>query len=293
MSVVAEIGAVADRAAVEDGERVRRRRMPLSVVLALTLLAVLVLAAILAPWLPIDDPLRADPRAKSLGPSAEHWFGTDTIGRDVFSRCIHGARISLTIGVLSSLLGAVVGSVLGFAAGFLRGKTDAVIVSMMDAMLAFPSLVLALALTAFLGASARNVILAIGIVATPVFGRLVRAQTLSIAEREYVLAARSTGASRRRILAVEVAPNVLPAVAAYAVLIAAIAIVVEGSLSFLGLGVPLPTPTWGSITEGGQGELDNAPHIFFFPVLMIFVTVYSLNAVGDYLRRRFGVEARS
>ena len=291
MSVVVEIGAVADGAATDLGAR--HRRMPLAVVLALTVLAVLVLLAILAPWLPIDDPLRANPRAKSLGPSSDHWFGTDTIGRDVFSRSIYGARISLTIGLLASLLGAVLGSALGFAAGFLRGKTDSVVVSVMDAMLAFPSLVLALALTAFLGASARNVILAIGIVATPVFGRLVRAQTLSIAERDYVLAARSTGASRRRILSVDIAPNVLPAVAAYAVLIAAIAIVVEGSLSFLGLGVPLPTPTWGSIVAGGQGELDSAPHIFFFPVLMIFVTVFSLNAVGEFLRTRFGVETRS
>lgn len=293
MSVVAEIQVVADRAAADDDELGSQRRVPVAVGIAIVVLGTICLLAVLAPWLPIDDPLRANPRAKSLGPSAEHWFGTDTIGRDVFSRCISGARISLTIGVLSSLLGGVLGSLLGFTAGFLRGRTEAVIVSLMDALLAFPSLVLALAVTAFLGASARNVIVAIGIVATPVFGRLVRAQTLTIAERDYVLAARSSGASRRRILAVEVAPNVLPAVAAYAVLIAAIAIVVEGSLSFLGLGVPLPTPTWGSIVAGGQGELDEAPHIFLFPVLMIFVTVLALNTVGDHLRARFGAESRS
>ena len=149
---------------------------------------------------------------------------------------------------------------------------------------------MALALTAFLGASARNVIIAIAIVSVPVFGRLVRAQTLSIAARDYVLAAQSSGASRRRVVATEIAPNVAPAIAAYAVLLAAIAIVVEGSLSFLGLGVPLPTPTWGSIIAAGQGELDEAPHIFGFPVLMIFLTVLALNTIGDHLRARYGVE---
>jgi peptide/nickel transport system permease protein len=293
VSVVAEVGAGHQTEIDAPAADTRHRTVPVSVIAAITLLVVLAAAAILAPWLPLDDPLRADPRAKSLGPSLEHWFGTDTLGRDLFSRCIWGARMSLTIGVVSSLLAALIGSTVGFVAGFARGKTEGVLVSLMDAMLAFPSLVLALALTAFLGPSARNVILAISIVSIPVFGRLVRAQTLSISTRDYVLAAQASGATRRRILATEVAPNVLPAVAAYAVLLAAIAIVVEGSLSFLGLGVPLPTPTWGSIIAGGQGEIDTSPHIFLFPVLMIFVTVFALNTVGDHLRARIGLEARS
>jgi peptide/nickel transport system permease protein len=270
----------------------KRRALPTSVIVAIAVLAAITVAAILAPLLPLDDPLRADPRAKSLGPSADHWFGTDTLGRDLFSRCIWGARVSLLIGLLSASLAALLGSAVGFVAGFLRGRTEAVLVSLMDALLAFPSLILALALTAFLGPGAPNVILAIAIVSIPVFGRLVRAQTLSIEARDFVLAARASGATRRRILATEIAPNVLPAVAAYAVLLAAIAIVVEGTLSFLGLGIQLPTPTWGSIIAGGQGEIDEAPHIFLFPVVMIFVTVFALNTVGDHLRGRFGVEAR-
>jgi peptide/nickel transport system permease protein len=255
------------------------------------LLVVLVLA-LFANLLPIDDPLRANPRNSSAGPSTDHWFGTDTVGRDVFSRCIWGARVSLMIGFASSLLAATVGSAIGFTAGFMRGKVESFLVSMMDAMLAFPSLVFALALTAFLGASERNVIIAIAVVSIPVFGRLVRAQTLTIAERDFVVAARVSGASSRRILATEIAPNVAPSICAYAVLLAALAIVVEGSLSFLGLGVPLPTPTWGSIIAAGQGELDSAPHIFLFPVILIFLTVFALNTIGEHLRARFGGEAR-
>jgi peptide/nickel transport system permease protein len=263
------------------------------VLIAGIVLIILGVAAVVAPWLPLDDPLRADPRNASRGPSFGHWFGTDTLGRDLFSRCVSGARISLMIGLLSALLAAAFGSALGLVAGFVRGKTEGFLVSLMDAMLAFPSLVLALALTAFLGASARNVVLAIAIVFTPVLGRLVRAQTLTISARDYVLAAHASGFTRRRILLTEVAPNVAPAVAGYAILLTAIAIVVESSLSFLGLGVPLPTPTWGSIIAAGQGEIDAAPHIFLFPVLMIFVTVFALNTVGEHLRARYGTETRS
>jgi peptide/nickel transport system permease protein len=293
VTAVAEVVAGTDIPTHQPAATRRRQALPASVIVALVVLVVLTLLAILAPWLPLDDPLRADPRDAAQGPSAEHWFGTDTLGRDLFSRCIYGARVSLLIGLLSSLLAAVLGSTVGFVAGFVRGKTEAVLVSVMDALLAFPSLVLALALTAFLGASARNVVLAIAIVSIPVFGRLVRAQTLSIATRDYVLAAQASGATRRRILATEVAPNVLPAVAAYAVLLAAIAIVVEGSLSFLGLGVPLPTPTWGSLVAAAQGELDTSAYMFLFPVMMIFITVFALNTVGDHLRSRYGAETRS
>lgn len=293
MTAVAEVVAGTDVPTPAPDVAAKRRAIPVSMIVALAVLGLFTMLAILAPWLPIDDPLRADPRAAAQGPSAEHWFGTDTLGRDLFSRCIYGARVSLLIGLLSSLLASVIGSTVGFVAGFLRGKTETVLVSLMDALLAFPGLVLALALTAFLGASARNVVLAITIVSIPVFGRLVRAQTLTISARDYVLAAQASGATRRRILATEIAPNVLPAVAAYAVLLAAIAIVVEGSLSFLGLGVPLPTPTWGSLVAQAQGELDTSAYMFLFPVLMIFVTVFALNTVGDFLRLRYGVEGRS
>jgi peptide/nickel transport system permease protein len=250
-------------------------------------LALVVVLAVTADLLPIADPLQTDPRTNAAGPSPSHWFGTDTLGRDLLARCLFGARVSLFIGLASAGLAAVFGSAIGFAAGYFRGRVEALLVSAMDAMLAFPSLVLALALTAFLGASQRNVILAITAVAIPVFGRLVRGQTLSIREREFVLASRASGASDARTLVTEIAPNVAPAIAAYAVLLAALAIVVEGSLSFLGLGVPLPTPTWGSVIASGQGELDTAPHISAFPAAFIFLTVLALNTVGDWLRDHF------
>ena len=184
MTAVAEIVAGTDVPTPVPDVDSRRRTVPVSLIVALAVLTLFTAMAILAPWLPLDDPLRADPRAAAQGPSADHWFGTDTLGRDLFSRCIFGARVSLLIGLLSSLFAAAIGSTIGFVAGFLRGKTETVLVCLMDALLAFPGLVLALALTAFLGASARNVVLAIAIVSIPVFGRLVRASTLTIAERE-------------------------------------------------------------------------------------------------------------
>lgn len=262
----------------------RLRSLGLATVLALGWVAAVVVLAALADLLPLPDPLATDPRASAQGPSAAHWFGTDTVGRDVLSRCVFGARVSLLIGFLSAALAAIGGSVLGIVAGYFRGRLEGVLVSAMDAMLAFPSLIFALALTAFLGTSMRNVIIAITVVSIPVFGRVVRAQTLTIGERDFVLAARASGTRDLRILATEIAPNVAPAVVAFTILLAALAIVVEGSLSFLGLGVPLPTPTWGSIIASGQGELDSAPHIFLFPTLLIFVTVLALNTIGNRLQ---------
>jgi peptide/nickel transport system permease protein len=257
--------------------------------LAVGWLGLVLLLAVMADLLPLQDPLRTDPRNTEAAPGLDHWFGTDTVGRDMLARCIFGARVSLFIGACSACLAAAIGSTLGFIAGYFRGRVEGVLVSTMDAMLAFPALILALALTAFLGASQRNVIIAITVVAIPVFGRLVRGQTLSIREREFVLASRASGASDMRTLLTEVVPNVAPAIAAYAVLLAAVAIVVEGSLSFLGLGVPLPTPTWGSVISSGQGELDTAPHISAFPAAAIFLTVFALNTIGDWLRDRFEV----
>jgi peptide/nickel transport system permease protein len=264
--------------------RVRRRTRRAGLVLVIGWMTVLVLLAVLADVLPIDDPLRADPRAASVGPGWDHWFGTDTLGRDVFARSIHGARATLLIAFCSIALAAVAGSVLGAAAGYFRGRADAGIVIVMDALLAFPTLVFALALTAFLGASQRNVIIAITVVATPVFGRLARAQTLSYSQRDFVTSARSTGASDLRILFTEVAPNVTPSIVAYGLVLSAVAIVVEGSLSFLGLGVPPPTPTWGGMIAAGRGELDGAAHVVLIPTAVMFVTVLSLNVLGDRLR---------
>jgi peptide/nickel transport system permease protein len=284
---VAPTLAITETATDSPAGSARRTRPSVGLWLAVAWLVVVILAAVFAELLPLADPLRADPRATAVGPSSEHWFGTDTVGRDLLARVVFGARATLVIAFVSIALAAVAGSVLGFCAGYFRGRTDAGIVMMMDAVLAFPTLVLALALTAFLGASTRNVVIAITIVATPVFGRLVRAQTLSISQRDFVTVARSTGASDGRILFTEIAPNVLPSILAYCLALSALAIVVEGSLSFLGIGVPPPTPTWGSTIASGRRELARASHIVLIPTAIMFISVLALNVLGDKLRIRY------
>ena len=245
------------------------------------------LIALLVDVLPFQDPLAPDPRNTSAGPSLDHWFGTDTLGRDLLARVAYGTRISLLVAFVSSVVAAAIGSLLGFVAGYVRGRTERVVMSAMDVMLAFPTLIFALALVAFLGASTRNVIIAIAVIAVPVFARLVRAQTLTYSEREFVIASRATGATDRRTLLTEIAPNVVPSILAFALVLAALAIVIEGGLSFLGLGVPLPTPAWGNIISSGQRELEDAPHISLIPGVLMFLTVLALNTVGERLRVHF------
>ena len=188
----------------------------------------LVVLALLVDVLPFQDPLAPDPRNTSAGPSLDHWFGTDTLGRDLLARVAYGTRISLLVAFVSSVVAAVIGSLLGFLAGYVRGRTERVVMSAMDVMLAFPTLIFALALVAFLGASTGNVIIAIAVIAVPVFARLVRAQTLTYSEREFVVASRATGATDRRTLLTEIAPNVVPSILAFALVLAALAIVIEG-----------------------------------------------------------------
>jgi peptide/nickel transport system permease protein len=255
-------------------------------------IAFLVLIALFADLLPFQDPLATDPRNASEPPSAEHWFGTDTIGRDLLARAAFGARISLIVAFVSALFAALVGSLFGFMAGYFRGRTEGVVMGAMDILLAYPALVLALALTAFLGPSTRNVIIAITFIAIPVFARLVRAQTLTYAEREFVLASRAAGATDRRTLITEIAPNVAPSILAYGLVLAALAILIEGALSFLGQGVPLPTPAWGSTIAAGQPELETAPHISLITGVLIFLTVLALNTAGDRLRAHFDAQER-
>ena len=193
--------------------------------------------------------------------------------------------MSLLVATVSVVVAASIGSLLGFAAGYLAGRLSGVIMGVLDIMLAFPALVLALALTTFLGASSTNVIIAISFVAIPVFGRLARTQTMTYASRDFVTASRVTGARAVRTLRVEIVPNVAPPIIAYALVFAAIAIVIEGGLSFIGLGVPPPKPSWGAIIAAGQPKLDRSPHISLIPAAVMFVTVLALNTVGEGIRR--------
>ncbi|GII03337.1 dipeptide/oligopeptide/nickel ABC transporter permease/ATP-binding protein [Planobispora takensis] len=261
-----------------------RRRLGKGFWIASGWIGLVLAAAVLADLLPLpgyDETLVGPPQA---GPSLAHPFGTDSLGRDVFSRVVYGARVSLGVGIGAVLLGLLIGAPLGLLAGY-RGKaTDAVIMAVNDIALAFPALVFALAVVAFAGANLRNVLIVLGVLGVPAWTRLVRGTTMAFAGREFVLAARALGVRDRRILWREIVPNVSVPAASYAFLGMAVVIVAEGSLAFLGLSVQAPTPTWGGLINEGRTIMENAPHLVLAPSLVMFLTVLSFNVVGDRLR---------
>ena len=262
----------------------RQRRLGGLFIAAVAWIALVALGAIFADLLPMPSPTDIDMLGKRALPSAEHWLGNDQLGRDEFSRLIYGARVSLTVGLLAPIIGVTIGGALGMLAGYFRGRLEIFIVGGMDVLLAFPPLVLALALTTYMGQTVVNIILVIGILGVPAFTRVARAVTLSLSEREFVTAARALGATDARILLRELLPNVALPLVAFFLLGVAVTIVVEGALSFLGLGVPPPTPSWGSMIGEGRESLDIAPWLAFLPALVMFLTVLSFNIVGDTLR---------
>jgi len=241
---------------------------------------VAVAASIAAPF----DPVATSWTTIRKAPSAAHWMGTDENGRDVLSRVIYGARASMLAGVVSVVIAAGIGVPIGLLAGFARGKTDAVIGRVADAMLAVPFLVLAIALAAFLGPSLRNAMVAIGVSAAPVFMRVARGATMDAATNEYVEAARALGNPAWRVAVRHVAPNILAPVIVQATLAIATAIIAEASLSFLGLGQQPPAPSWGSMLNSAQRFLSQAPWLAIFPGAAIFLAVLAFNLVGDGLR---------
>jgi peptide/nickel transport system permease protein len=237
--------------------------------------------AVLATVLPLPSPTDMDMLERRAPFSAEHWLGTDGLGRDELSRLIYGARISLVVGVCAPVIGVVIG---GMLAGYFRGRFESTVVGSMDVLLAFPPLILALAVTAFLGQSIFNLTLILGVLSVPAFMRVARAATLTLARREFVIAAQALGATHARILLRELLPNVLLPLLAFFLLGVAVIIVVEGSLSFLGLGVPPPISSWGSMIGEGRESLDVAPRLASLPAAAMFFTVLSFNLVGDTLR---------
>ena len=249
-------------------------------------LAVIVSLGLLAPWIAPYSPTDIDPEAFSMPPSAAHWFGTDEIGRDVLSRVLHGATVSLQVVVFAIGLALVVGSVLGLISGWLGGGWDALIMRVMDAFLAFPLLVLALSIVAVLGPDLMNAMFAIAITKMPGFARLVRAEVLSLREVDYVVAAQAAGASPWRILSRHIWPNVSGNVIVYGSLSASQALITESALSFLGLGVQPPTPSWGYMVATGI-QFYQSWWMSFFPGLAIFLTVLALNFLGDAVRDAF------
>ncbi|HTG21749.1 MAG TPA: ABC transporter permease [Reyranella sp.] len=277
---VLEIGV--DTAAVSP---VRRGRKPgVLLLVAVGWITLIVLAAALADFLPIGSPTDMDMLARRALPSSQHLLGTDQLGRDELARLIYGARISLTVGLLAPVIGVTVGGCLGMLAGYFRGRLETLTVAGVDVLLAFPPLVFALTVTAYLGQSVLNLTLVIGVLGIPAFTRVARAVTLSLSEREFVTAARALGATHTRILLRELLPNVALPLLAFFLLGVAVTIVVEGALSFLGLGVPPPTASWGSMIGEGRESLDIAPWLAFLPAGFMFLTVLSFNIVGDTLR---------
>lgn len=261
--------------------RLRRRK---GAMVGLAIIVVFVLMALLAPLVVPHDPIQQSWSLVRKAPSAVHWFGTDEVGRDVFSRVIHGARASLTAGIISVGIALCIGVPLGITAGYLGGWADALISRMTDAMLAIPFLILAIALAAFLGPSLGNAMIAIGVTATPIFIRLTRGQVMAVKVEDYIEAARSVGNPKWRIAIFHILPNILPPLLVQATLALATAIIAEAALSFLGLGQQPPAPSWGSMLNSAQRFLTNAPWMAIWPGVAIFLAVLSFNLLGDGLR---------
>lgn len=251
----------------------------------LAILGLVCVAALFSPLLAPFNPNDQDYLVLTQGPSAAHWLGTDDLGRDVLSRLIYGARVSLQVGIIAVGIAVTVGVSLGLLAGYAGGFTDTMITRFTDAVQAFPGLILALAITAALGPGIGNAMIAIGFVSTPAIARLTRGQTLSIREREFVEAARVLGAPPLRIMARHIWPNVTAPIIVQATLLIASAIVTEASLSFLGVGVQPPTASWGAMLRTGSQYLEVAPWMAFAPGAAIFLTVLAFNFVGDGLRQ--------
>lgn len=251
---------------------------------ALGFIVLIIVVAIAAPLVATHDPLYQDYTAVFVKPSPDHFFGTDRLGRDVFSRVVYGARVSLAVGVLAVSVGMVLGVPLGLVAGYTRGWVDNVLMRFMDAILVIPGLIFALTIIAILKPTLWNVMLALGIDATPRYARLIRGQAMSVTENEYIVASRALGCSSRRIIFRHVFPNALSPVIVQASLAMGGAVLAEAGLGFLGVGVQPPTPTWGSVLNQGAPYLERAWWVSFFPGLAIFLLVLSFNLVGDALR---------
>jgi peptide/nickel transport system permease protein len=266
---------------------VRRRRNVL-VWCSLAWIVVVVAAAAGAALLPLAD-YGAPIGSPAAGPSADfdQWLGLDNLGRSVLSRVVYGGQVSLLVGAIAGTIAAVAGTLLGLIAGCFRGPVDTVIMYVTDALLAFPPLVLLMAISSILRPSFGTLLIGLTTLVTPTFVRLSRANTLNWASRDFVLAARNMGWGRLRIAFREVLPNVVPSVLAYFPTVVAALIVAEGSLSFLGLGIPSPTPSWGTMIADGKDFLTTDPQMVLIPTVVIFLTIFALNQCGDYARHRF------
>jgi glutathione transport system permease protein len=276
------IGAVRIRSPLaEFWRRFMRRRVAL---FAGVIILFLILAALFAPWIAPYDATTPDYDNVLSGPSLAHLAGTDVFGRDIFSRIIWGGRISLTVGFVSVALGCIAGMVLGLVSGFAGGSIDSLIMRFCDVLLAFPGILLAIAVVAVLGPGISNVVYAIAVFSMPVFARLVRGSTLALKQTVYVQAARSIGVRRLPLILYHILPGTLPGVIVYLSLRIGTSILTAAALSFIGLGAQPPSPEWGAMLSDGRSYLGVADHLTVFPGIAIFVTVLAFNLLGDGLR---------
>jgi len=279
-------GADASLAAIAPARRRTPRLAALAVYLPAAWIVLGLIASIASPVLPLPDPFRQALLRTLQPPSLDHWMGTDGLGRDVLARAILGLRVSLAVGIGSVAFGLAIGGALGLVAGYFRRRTDLWISAAMTVILSFPPLVLAVAIISYAGASLWLVIVTLGILFVPAFARIARANALSLADREFVLAARAMGMRSGRILFQEILPNLAAPLVAYSMLMVAVAIIAEASLSFLGLSVPPPEPTLGGMVAAERANLLDAPWAVFGPASLLFLTVLALNILGDQAQRR-------
>lgn len=296
-------GAVAQAVAVLVGlaiarrgvDAALRRRWPdvdTGVVLAAAWIALVLVGAVTVTFLPLSEYL--EPANTLTTPSrlrpdllSRHPLGTDAQGLDLLGGVVYGARTSLQVSLLAVVVGGAIGGFVGMVAGLYQGRVDRLIGTLTDSLLAYPPLILLLAVVTFLNASVTTIGMALAVVTVPTYVRLARANTLSLVEREFIAAARVQGATNRRIITHELLPNVIRPIVAYSFVIVAVLIVAEASLSYLGVGIARPTPTWGNMIAAGQPQYDRNPHLVFVPGVVMFLTVFALNQIGDWSRRRW------
>lgn len=262
----------------------RQLRRNRGAIVGLVIIVLMALVAVLAPWLAPYDPLEQSVTEALKPPTLAHPFGTDDVGRDILSRIMHGAQISLRVGLISVSIGLTLGALLGVIAGFYRGWLDNLIMRLIDIMLAFPGILLALSIIAILGPGLFNVMIAVGIGSIPAYTRVARGNTLSVRERDYVMSARVVGCSDARIMWLYILPNVLPPLIVMGTVGVAGAILTASALSFLGLGAQPPTPEWGAMLTNGRTYLRQAWWFAAFPGFIIMITVLAINLFGDGLR---------
>jgi len=288
--------AIQPIATTEPEARHRKRRLGMAFWLSVVWLVALALAAIFASYLPLKSPTTTFKGVSRSGPSAAHWFGADNIGHDVFSRTIFGARRSLAVAGIATLIGLVIGAALGMIAGFYRKALDSTIVAVMNVMLAIPGLVFLLTVVSFLAPPGKAsptsqtmwVTIGLSVLVVPGIARVTRAQTMVWSDRDFIMASRTLGTRNSRIIVKEIFPNIVPALVSFAFVLGAALVILEAALAFFGIG-DVSGVSWGLMIQNGRSQLERSPHMVLFPALFMFLTILSLNFVGDQLRARFDV----